>query len=338
MKIMNQTICETFKNQASRISKEIARANYTGLGIQEETLSELLLNRIQFEHDENFITRKFTKKEEGNITGADWLWCIGEPGSWITFAVQAKIVSPATERVNYLHYRKGEQYNLLINFCKQFRFIPKYSVFYEPNEDIEIFAKGMEELRDIPLEQWSLSMISPKYVNDLLTPKDRHISKVLQFSLPWSYLFCNHSTKFNSIADGIANNLEKTYWKFENEFRRQRNQKTSNHFNQIIWENPQPYKMITKDLPLPVLYLLTSGYFPHKVPISNVSLYSTTSAQHVLDSELKRIEGQRRWKGYPETFERAILRIQESKTIYLLPDQIQRSTHDHDAAELLLEQ
>ena len=126
---MTQMICDTFKNQASRISNEITRASYTGLGIQEETLSESLLIRIQFEHNEKFFTRKFTGKEEGNITGADWLWCIGEPGSWITFAVQAKIASLKTGRVNYLHYRNGEQYNLLINFCKQFRFIPKYSVF-----------------------------------------------------------------------------------------------------------------------------------------------------------------------------------------------------------------
>src|SRR6266545_57232 len=122
---LTQMICETFKNQASRISKELARASYTGLGIQEETLTDSLLIRIQFEHDENFLTRKFTRKEEGSITGADWLWCIGEPGAWITFAVQAKIASLKTGKVNYLHYRKGEQYNLLINFCKQFRFISK---------------------------------------------------------------------------------------------------------------------------------------------------------------------------------------------------------------------
>ena len=332
---MVTTICETFKHQASRASKEIFRANYTGLGIREETLTELLVNRIQFEHEENFFTRKFTGKEEGNITGADWLWCIGEPGSWITFAVQAKIVSLTTGRVNYLHYRKGEQYNLLINFCKQFRFIPKYSVFYKSNEDVEFFAKKIEELRGISLEQWSLSMISPKYIKDLLTPRERHISNVLQFSHPWSYIFCNHATKSNSIADGIADNLEKIYWKFENEFRRQRNQKPSNHFSQIIWENPQPYEMISKDLPLPVLYLLTSSHFSNKIPISNVSLYSTTPAQRVLDGELKKIEGQRRWKSYPETFERAVARIQESRTTYLLPDERQHSTFDYDGIKFL---
>ncbi len=33
---MTQMICDTFKSQASRISKEIIRASYTGLGMQED--------------------------------------------------------------------------------------------------------------------------------------------------------------------------------------------------------------------------------------------------------------------------------------------------------------
>jgi hypothetical protein len=90
-----------------RITGEMDKAIYTGLGIQEETITDILLNGIQFELDKNFLTRKFSHKEEGNITGADWLWCIGEPGSWITFAVQAKIANRNTGRINYLHYKSG---------------------------------------------------------------------------------------------------------------------------------------------------------------------------------------------------------------------------------------
>ena len=86
----NTNICHTISEMALRVAKEVDIAGYTGLGIHEETLSDLVLNRIRYEYADNFLTRKFTRKEEGSVTGADWLWCIGEPGSWITFAVQRK--------------------------------------------------------------------------------------------------------------------------------------------------------------------------------------------------------------------------------------------------------
>jgi hypothetical protein len=79
-----KSMFDTFQQQALTIADQIAKAGYTGLGIQEETITDSLLIRIQYEHEENFAIRKFTKKEEANISGADWLWCIGEPGAWIT--------------------------------------------------------------------------------------------------------------------------------------------------------------------------------------------------------------------------------------------------------------
>jgi hypothetical protein len=109
-----KTIFDTFQQQALIIADEVDKAGYTGLGIQEETITDSLLIRIKYEHQENFHTRKFTKKEEANISGADWLWCIGEPGAWITFAVQAKIANLNTGRVKHLHYNNGEQYDMSV--------------------------------------------------------------------------------------------------------------------------------------------------------------------------------------------------------------------------------
>ncbi len=154
-------IFDTFQQQASIIADEVNKAGYTGLGIQEETITDSLLNRIQYEHEENFTTRKFTRKEEGNLSGADWLWCIGEPGAWITFAVQAKIANISTGRVNFLHYRHGEQYALLINFARHFGFIPKYSIYAKIDEEIELFSRRVPELSNRSAELWSFAAISP---------------------------------------------------------------------------------------------------------------------------------------------------------------------------------
>jgi hypothetical protein len=243
--VENNGICDTVRNQALRVAKEVDVAGYTGLGIHEETLSDLVVNQIRYEYADNFLTRKFTKKEEGSITGADWLWCLGEPGSWITFAMQAKIVNVNTRKVNYLHYRNGEQYDLLINFCKQFRFIPKYSIYGKINSQRDVFARKIAELENIPLDQWALSMVSPRYIKDLKSTKEKHISSVLKFSVPWSYAFCDKTNNTTSLAEKIAQNLERIYWIFEKEFKPTRPSKPRNS-HRINWENPLPSKLITK--------------------------------------------------------------------------------------------
>ena len=224
-----KNICQTFSEQAQRIASEIKQAESTGLGILEETLSDITINRIQFEHEEKFLTKKFTRKEEGNITGADWLWCIREPGSWITFAVQAKIANIHTGQVNYLHYRHEEQYQLLVNFSRHFGFIPKYAIFSATNSYLNLFSQSLKVLRKLPVEQWSFSMTSPKYIKELSRPKDKNISRVLEFAIPWSYAFCTNDQNVSkgSTAKLIAHNLETVYWDFENEYRNEKSKSLS---------------------------------------------------------------------------------------------------------------
>jgi hypothetical protein len=303
-----------------RIADEVDKAGYTGLGILEETITDILLNGIQSEQEENFFTRKFTHNEEGSITGADWLWCIGEPGSWITFAVQAKIANMNTGRINYLHYRGGKQYSLLINFSKLFGFIPKYSIYAKVEKEIELFSKGVPDLKNIPPVQWSFTAISPKYIKQLSTPNERHISSVLQFAVPWAYVFCAEKYKNANLAEVIAINLENVYWSFDNEYRQRRKQNSRFSYERMVWENPQPSKMISESIPLPVLYLMTQKSFPYKVPISNVSILSRIPVHHALDVELAKIESSRQWKNFPRVFERKVEKIQSSERTYMVPD------------------
>lgn len=313
-------IFNTFYQQSLMVADEVNKARYTGLGIQEETITDMLLNHIAYEHKENFATRKFTRKEEGNYSGADWLWCIGEPGAWITFAIQAKIANIDTGRVNFLHYRKGEQHSLLINFARQFRFVPKYTIYANVSDKIELFSKRVPELSNTPLEQWSFASVSPVYIKHLLASKERHISNVLQFAVPWSYAFHENSNEYEPIAKIIAGNFEKVYWHLENEQRQRRKQNPINTFKRINWENPQPFQMVSKSIPLPVLYLMTQNRFPHKVPISNVSIFSRSSVLDTISTELARIEGSRKWKVFPAVFERKVEEIQNDDRRFMLTD------------------
>jgi hypothetical protein len=315
-----KTIFDTFQQQALIIADEVHKAGYTGLGVQEETITDTLLNRIQYEHEENFTTRKFTKKEEGNISGADWLWCIGEPGAWITFAIQAKIVNINTGRVRYLHYHNGEQYSLLINFARQFHFIPKYTIYSKVDESIELFSRSVPELSKNPAELWSFAAISPLYTKHLLSPREKHISSVLQFAVPWAYAFGEEIYENTMIAKGIAGNFESVYWSLENEYRRRKNQKPVYSYKHINWENPQPLQLVSKSMPLPVLYLMTQNRFPHKIPIGNVSVFSRQPVLQSLEIELAKVEGSIQWKNFPRVFEHKVEKLQDSDRFFLLPD------------------
>ncbi len=319
MKKETKNICNTLLSQTVKIADAVEKASFTGLGIQEETITDLILNNIQYEHEENFYTRKFTRREEGNYSGADWLWCIGEPGAWITFAVQAKITNIKTGRVNYLHYRSGKQHSLLINFSKQFGFIPKYAVYANPDKTVDLFSRKM--LKNVPFSQWAFTSISPRYIKHLSTPKERHMSTVLQYAIPWTYAFCEEKNTNTLLANSIAQKLDDIYWLFENEYRRQHNQKEKFKYQRTNWENPEPLKLLSKSIPLPVLYLLTQDNFPSKVPVPNVSVLSRRPALQVLDLELEKNKNLRQWKNFPKVFEQKVRRLKENEASpFLLQD------------------
>jgi hypothetical protein len=308
-----EEISDSIQRQTLWIANEMGRAKYTGLGIQEETITDVLLNRIQSEHEENFFTRKFSHKEEGSITGADWLWCIGEPGSWITFAVQAKIANTDTGRINHLLYKGGRQYSQLISFSKRYRFIPKYSIYTTVDEETKLFSRGEPELKNISPIQWSFTAISPKYIKKLSKPNERHFSSVLQFAIPWSYVFRAGKSGDAKLADIIANNLESLYWSFDNEYRHQRKEKPRFNYERLVSDNPQPSKMILESIPLPVLYLMTQKISPTKAPISTVSVLSRIPVSQALSVELKKIESSRQWKIFPKVFAREIENIRNGE-------------------------
>ncbi|HEU0296578.1 MAG TPA: hypothetical protein VFR47_27830 [Anaerolineales bacterium] len=315
-------IFNTFYQQSLMIADQVNKARYTGLGVQEETITDVLLNTIAYEHKENFVTRKFTKKEEGNYSGTDWLWCIGEPGAWVTFAIQAKIANINTGRINYLHYRNGEQYSALINFARQFRFIPKYTIYARISDNIDLFSRSVPELSNIPIEQWSFTSISPIYIKHLLSQNERHLSNVLQLAVPWTYAFSDNGVTNKSIATSVAGNFESVYWLLENEHRQRHGKNSVNAFKRVHWGNPQPLQLVSNSIPLPVLYLMTQDGFPHKVPISNVSVLSRFSVTETLDVELAKIEDTRKWKNFPAVFRRKVEELQRNQEIYMLSDGI----------------
>ena len=194
------------------------------------------------------------------------------------------------------------------------------SIYAKPDDELELFSRKNQELSRIPALQWSFTVVSPKYIKHLTTPSERHISSVLQFAVPWTYVFCEETDNREPIANVIARKFENVYWSFENEYRRQRKQKPRYSYERMNWENPQPTLMVSASMPLLVLYLMTQRKFPHRVPIANVSVFSKTPAIQALDLELAKMEGSRQWKNFPGVFERTIEKIENGERQYMLPD------------------
>ena len=119
MRLTLSDLCQTFSERADWTNRIIGGGLSTRLGVLEEKITDVNLITIQDRHPNHVLTRKFSRKEEGSSSGADWLWCIGEPGSWLLLLVQAKIVNPKTGTCHYLNYKKGKQRSLLKQYAKR---------------------------------------------------------------------------------------------------------------------------------------------------------------------------------------------------------------------------
>ena len=311
---MTQLLHDTFCDQAHFVQRQMQRGDSTRLGIREETLTDIVINAIASDHGDCVYTKKFTHKQENSLSGADWLWCVGEPGAWISFAVQAKIESRKTKGINYLHYGRGQQYNRLINFGRAFRIIPKYSLFSVVEENEKL---GDPYLGEIDPFQWAFSVISPKHVRHLRTAAERKVSRVRPYSLPWSYVFHHHADSPRPLARSIAENLAKAYWPMENRHRAELGQQPVDCYRNTKWENPHPDRFVTPDISMLALYLLVSSDKRQLDPIPQVSLISTMPATAALELELQKVKAKLAWKRRERSFSRAMSFLDIGGTRYL---------------------
>lgn len=268
----------TFSDLAIRTNNIIYRGFSSDLGILEESITDVNLIEIATRHDEYIVTRKFTRKEEGSKSGADWLWCFGEPGSWISLLIQAKMINPKTLTCHYLDYNKGKQRALLIEFAYKQHLIPFYCIYsYLPNYfDPSKYHKL--PLNSVDRIQWACSLVTPKYIKKLVKERKTKQIEILKYGIPWSRLFVNSiSTKPLSLAHNMAASINAMRLQFDlttsNKARSQR-------------DDPDPNSLITTDLPPIVSRLLSQKIKPTDSPVSGVSLISTVPIE-VLAKEYK---------------------------------------------------
>ncbi len=296
------------QDRAHWTQRIIYKGMISRLGIMEETLTDMHLISISDEFGDFVYTKKFNRREEGMESGADWLWLIGEPGSWLPLLVQAKIVNPKTQNCFHLDYKNGEQRVKLVNFARKNAFVPIYCIYS--------FIPNALELRDRKLdiktyaEDWACSFISPKSVRDLSRFNIKSQKEILKHSIPWMDPFIMALGRKEPFGESVAKSFQDNRDNIKNYHLSTKTSELSvdNHFmsfknsiyengkqisnslpkkNRNSWEQLDTLQTLRKDIPRNIVkWFSDTNDENSNIPISGASIISTVPINQI--TELKK--------------------------------------------------
>lgn len=292
-------LCETLTTLAQWTNEFIDKGYSTGLGILEETITNYVLIEIANRHSQNVYTKTFSRKQEGCESGADWLWCIGNPGEWLPILVQAKIVNPRTKQCHHLDYgtRYGKQGQLLVRYARTHKLLPLYCIYSLIDKETIPESMQINAFSHLKATDWACSFIIPKHVQKLTKQKKKSQSELLKYGIPWMTPFCTDNITAN-LAQAVSSSLLNAYNEFkkrdeeysitnlreerENSIVSIKKQKGNLH---VRWASVDPTVLLIPKLPKIAIRLLTSRVRATDSPISSISIISNTAIDEVMETE-----------------------------------------------------
>lgn len=281
--LKRKNLCETLKKRALWTHKIIGQGFSSRLGVLEETITDVNLLEVEATHEGYVYTKKFSRKEEGAKSGADWLWCIGQPGSWLNLLVQAKIVSPFTGTCRYLNYRQGKQRSLLLRFARITRSVPIYVIYWHVPSSYEPSVRSRSEFAGLNRWEWGCSWLTPRQVRQMAHANRKNIEDVLAYGIPWAYPFCqSDADKRVLLGRAIAEGLAKGVQEFSKQSLSPGTMSAQHEdlgrvpaHRKIRWEIVNPTWLVQEEFPSVVRRLLSlrPGIRP---PIAGLSVISAT--------------------------------------------------------------
>ena len=277
--LTSEHLCKTLKQRAVWTNDLIRDGYSSQLGVMEETITDVNLLEIHRLHSDHVLTRKFTRREEGSKSGADWLWCIGEPGSWLTLLIQAKIVNPRTGRCWYLNYRRGEQRKLLLEFARRRRFLPIYCIYGHIPDGYSPPTKALPVLSGIDSNTWACSWLSPLRIRQLANKKLNRQEELLRYSIPWAFPFCQSLQDDAVLALGsrVARGFSQARKEVSDEsilVQHSEPDRGAKIHQRTSWEDVEPLELITEDIPRIVQDLATGRIKGSSSPVSSLTITS----------------------------------------------------------------
>src|ERR1700730_12804459 len=184
-------LCETFLSRARATWDLLVAGRDTGVGPGEETLTDLNLMEIATRHGDRVCLKKFSRWDEARVSGADWEWWLGSPGSWIGLRLQAKKLNIRTLRYDDLAHRNqwGFQVDRLIESSTRDALVPAYC-FYNAWDDGS--ADPSWNCENIPSEMrlFGCTICSVHFVKALIEARSSDLDAVADIWIPWSCIVC----------------------------------------------------------------------------------------------------------------------------------------------------
>lgn len=279
----------TFQERSLWTNRIIEGGLSTRLGILEETITDVNLIEISRKHSEYILTKKFSRREEGSKSGADWLWCIGEPGAWFPLLVQAKVINPKTLTCHALNYRSGEQRRLLIKFARRHRLFPTYCLYSQITDNTFLQSRSLSSLSAIDSFEWACTLVIPKFIRQLVSKNKKRQPDLLKYGIPWTFPLQeathNESNKLAySVAKAIKRvNSELNFLTSQTHIESPKNSRSQ--ASRIRWENPDPEVLIVPNLPSIIARLISGKVSSVSSPIGGVGIISCLPIGAVLNAQ-----------------------------------------------------
>ena len=175
-----------------------------GAAISEDSVTDMLLLEMS-RRTKLLVWKRYTRQEEHNTSGADWLWWFvsGNGRRGFPILVQAKRLHIGN-RYKYLRYQRRsrtDQTNTLLRYAKQNQWLPLFNFYNYWDSNFPAWSGGPDASLS-PL--WGCATASAETVKQLLLRHGSDGNKIAHVgskSFPWMNLVCPalHSTHLGAI-------------------------------------------------------------------------------------------------------------------------------------------
>jgi hypothetical protein len=209
-------ICRTFQSLSKRTWRIMRDGTIYKCMPSEESITDFLLLDLKRRHQVEIQIVKFSQKQEGTTTGADWEWWFGDGSNWFGIRVQAKKISPIALTYSQLDKVSGgtgrKQVDLLIADAKCHGLWPIYILYnYWTNS-----RKASPPWRCKSFPQsgplWGCSFADADSIKGQIANKQNSLYDIGMMMMPWHCLVCcrgyaRENATLPYRAHGIAKNL-----------------------------------------------------------------------------------------------------------------------------------
>jgi hypothetical protein len=209
---MESSLCRTFRTRSAWTWRQIKEYSDLSVQLSETTLTEQNLKGIKERHFGEVTTVHFNQVQEG-YSGGDWEWWFhGITGLWAGFRIQAKIISPKTNRFEHLHYRNSRneyQSDILIRSARAHGIIPLYCLYTFWGSKPLVTPFRCVSFRN-SVRHFGCSLLRMEGVLKLRTANHSNgLNDVLPFLFPWHCLVCCSGFDGADLAERTVN-----FWRF----------------------------------------------------------------------------------------------------------------------------